>query len=136
MSRPFITFANNQSRLFEGKMQKSNIPYKVTTVMHHHIVSYSDHGHFHNMFLSSFKGEHPGPTYYLSPANIYGVDIHDASNNIFSVYNWTEFEGEKGVKNIASCLLRWLNDKGLYSRLYSKKHKIPEIAIIVYNCDG
>ena len=44
-ARTFITFANNSSRLFEGKMKKSNNPYKVTTIMHHHRVCYSDYGH-------------------------------------------------------------------------------------------
>ena len=41
---PLITFANNPSRLFEGNMQKPNNLYKDTTVMHHHIVCYIDHG--------------------------------------------------------------------------------------------
>ena len=66
----------------------------------------------HHILLSSFKGEHPGPTYCLSPDNIYGLGIHDSSNNIYFVYTWTEFEGKKRMDNTSSCLLRWLNDKG------------------------
>ena len=58
-----------------------------------------------NIFFSSFKGEHPEPAYYLSPANIYVSCIHCDSNNICSVYTWTEFEGNKGMNNIAFCLL-------------------------------
>ena len=66
----------------------------------------------HHILLPGFKGENPGPTYYLSPTNIYGLIIHDASNNTCSYYTWTEFEIKKGMNNIASCLLCWLNDKG------------------------
>ena len=88
----------------------------------------------HNILLPSFKGEQPGPTYYLSPENIYGLVINDASNNICSVYTWTEFEGKKGMNNIYSCLLHWINDKGYYYQLYGNNHKMPEIAILVDKC--
>ena len=44
-ARHFITFAKNPSRCFEGKIQKSNNPYKSTTVIHRHGLFYSDHGH-------------------------------------------------------------------------------------------
>ena len=40
------------------------------------------------------------------------------------------------MNNIASCFLRWLNDKGYYSRSYGKNYHMPEIAILVYNCGG
>ena len=43
----------------------------------------------YNILLKSFKGEQSGPNYYLSAANIYGLDIIDASNNICYVYTWT-----------------------------------------------
>ena len=89
-----------------------------------------------NIFLPSLKYEHPRPTYYLSPANIYSLVIHDDSNNICSVYTWTEFEGERGMKNISSCLLCWINDKGYYSPPHGKNNKTPEITILVENGCG
>ena len=61
---------------------------------------------------------------------------NDASNNICSVYTWTEFEGNKGMNNVASCLLSWLNDKGHYSQSYVKNNKMPEIAILFDNYGG
>ena len=90
----------------------------------------------YNILLPSLKIEHPGPTYYLSPANISGLVIHDASNNICSVYTWAEFEGKKGVYNIASFRLCCFNYKGWYSQSYGKNNKMPEIAILVDNCGG
>ena len=71
---------------------------------------------FHNILLNIFKGEQPGPTYYLLPENIYGLGIHDASNNICLVYTWAEFEGMKGMNNISYFLLCWINYKGCYSK--------------------
>ena len=67
-----------------------------------------------NILLPSFKGEHPIPTYYLLPANIYGLGINDASNNICPFHTWIEFEVKKGMNNIASCILCWINAKGYY----------------------
>ena len=102
--------------------------------MHHSILWYSDHVHVPEYHFSSFKGEQPGPTYYLSPANIYGLGIHYAFNNICSVYTCTQFEGKKVMNNIASWLLCWLNEKECYSREYSKNHKMSEISIFVESC--
>ena len=62
-----------------------------------------------NILLLPFKGEQPGPNYYLLPANIYGLSIHDASNKICSDYTWNDFEGKKGMDNIVYCLICWLN---------------------------
>ena len=64
-----------------------------------------------NIPLTIFKGEQPVSTYYVSPVNIYGLGVHDASNNIFSVYTWDEFEVNKGMSKISSCLLFWINAK-------------------------
>ena len=89
-----------------------------------------------NILLSGFKGEKSGPTYYLLSEIFYGVGIHDDSNNICSVYTWTEFEGENEMNNIAYFLLLCLNDKGYYSQSYGKNNKAPEIAILVDNCGG
>ena len=91
---------------------------------------------YYNILLPGFKGEHPGPNYYLLSDNIYGLGIHDSSNNICSVYAWNYFEGRKSVNNIASCLFCWLNDKGYYSQSYNKNHKMSEIDIPVDNCGG
>ena len=99
--------------------------------MQHHIVCYSDHGN-----VPSFKGENHGRAYYLSPSNIYGLGIHDASNNICYVYTWTELEGKKGMNNISFFLLRFLNEKRCYSQSYGKNNKMTEIAILVGNCGG
>ena len=66
-----------------------------------------------NIIFPIFKGEQPGPTYYLSLANIYGLGIHYASNKICSVYAWTEFEGKKEMKNIYYCLLCWISEKAI-----------------------
>ena len=38
------------------------------------------------------------------------------------------------MNNIASCLLRWINNKGYYYQSYGNKNKMPEITILVYNC--
>ena len=40
------------------------------------------------------------------------------------------------MKKIASCFLRWLNDKGYYYQSYGKNHKMPKIAVLVDNCGG
>ena len=109
-------------------MQISNSPYNGTKVIQYHIVCYSDHGQ------SIFKGKHHGPNYYLSPANIYGLGIHDSTNNICSVYTWNKSEGNKWTNNISCCLLFWINYKGYYSKSYGKNHKMPEITILVDNC--
>ena len=87
-----------------------------------------------NIFLLGSKGEQPVYTYYLSPANIYGLVVHDVYNNTYSVFTWSEFEGRKGMNNIASCLLRWLNYKEYYSQSYGKNHKMPGISILFDNC--
>ena len=87
-----------------------------------------------NILLPRFKGEQTGPTYYLLPANIYGLGIKDDYNDSCSVYTQTEFEGNKGMKNIAYCLFGWLNDKGYYSQSCDRNHKMPGIALLVENC--
>ena len=69
-------------------------------------------------------------------ANIFGLVVHDDSNNTCSIYTWDKFEGNIGIKHIDSCLLRWMNDKGYYNKLYGKKNKIPEISILIKNCGG
>ena len=86
-----------------------------------------------NIIIPSFKVEQYRPTYYILPANIYGSGIQDASNNICSIYMWTEFEGKKGMNNIASWLLLWINDKDYYYQSYVKNNNIPEIAILFDN---
>ena len=91
---------------------------------------------FQNILLTSLKYEHPGPTYYLFWANIYGLDIHNDSNSIYYVYTWTDFEVKKGMNNIASCLIRCFNDKWYYYQSYSKNNKMPTIAILVENWVG
>ena len=48
-------------------------------------------GMCHNIILPRFKAENSRPTYYLSPANIYGLGIHYDSYKISFVYIWTEF---------------------------------------------
>ena len=89
-----------------------------------------------NIILAGFKCEHPGHTYYLSPANIYGLDIHDALNNICLVYTWNEFERTNGMNTISSWLLCCFNDKGWYYQSYYKNHKMTGIDIIADNCGG
>ena len=89
-----------------------------------------------NIILPIFKGEQPVPTYYLSHANSFGLFIHDTSNNVSSVYAWTEFEVKKRMNNIASFLLCWLNYKGSSSKSYGKNHKMPEIDILIDSCGG
>ena len=49
-------------------------------------------------------------------------------------YTYTGFERKKGMKNIASCLLCWINVKGYYYKSYGKNNKMTEITIIVDNC--
>ena len=89
-----------------------------------------------NILLSSFKGEHPRHKYYLLSTNIYGLGIHDAYNNICSVYTWNEFKGNNGINNIAYCLLIWINDRGYYSQSYGKNHNMSEIDILLEKCGG
>ena len=93
-------------------------------------------GMCNNIIFPIFKGQYTGPNYYLSPSNIYGLGIHDDSNNICSVYTLTEFEGKKRMKNISSCLLCCINYKGYYYQPYGKKYKMPEIDFLVDNCGG
>ena len=89
-----------------------------------------------NILLPRFKGEQPGSIYYLSLANIYGLGIHDTSNNICYFNNYTEFERKKEMNNIVSWLLRWINAMGCYYKSYGKNNKMTKIAIIVDNCGG
>ena len=49
--------------------------------MHHHRICYIDHVQVPEHPLPSFKIEQNRPTYFLSPTTIYGLVIHDASNN-------------------------------------------------------
>ena len=89
---------------------------------------------FQNTLFPSLKSEQPGTTYYLSPANIYGLVIPDASNNTCSVYTWTGFEVNKGMNNLDFFLLCWINDKGYYYKSHGKNHKMTEISILVEKC--
>ena len=76
-------------------------------------------------------------TYLLPVADhIYGLSIHDASNNRCYFYNVTEFEVNKGMNNIAYCLLFWINYKGCCYQSYCKNNNIPEITILVDNCSS
>ena len=61
------------------------------------------------IILPIFKGEQTRPTYYLLTDIIYVLVIHVGSNNTRFVYNWTEFEVNKGMKNISSLFLHLLN---------------------------
>ena len=112
LARPFITFAKHLSRWFEWKMKNkiinTNTQTSCTTTEYVKLTT----GMYHNIHFPSFKYEHTGPTYYILPSNIYGLGIHDNSNNMCSVYTYTEYEGKKGTKNIASCLICWLNENG------------------------
>ena len=90
----------------------------------------------HNIIFPSFIGEQPRPTYYLSPANIYGLVINDASKNTCSVFTQNKFEGRKGLNNISSYLLHCINEKGYYSQSYGKNHKMTEITSLVDNYGG
>ena len=85
-----------KNQTIQTKSEKScTTTYYVTVTM----------GMCQNIIIPSFKVEQYRPTYYILPANIYGSGIQDASNNICSIYMWTEFEGKKGMNNIASWLL-------------------------------
>ena len=93
-------------------------------------------GIFQNIIFPTLKGEHTGPKYYLLTESIYGLNIHDAYNKIGLFYTWNLFEVIKGMNNITSCFLSWINNKDYYYQSYVKNHKIPEIAILVDNCSG
>ena len=89
-----------------------------------------------NTPLPIFKGEQPGPNYYLFPDNIYDLGIHYAINNICSIYTWTESEGKKRTNKIAAYVLICINDKGYYYQSYHDNNKINGIAIIVDKWGG
>eukprot|EP00957_Ditylum_brightwellii_P134810 10278462-Ditylum_brightwellii.AAC.1 len=71
-----------------------------------------------NLNLPNFKGEQPGDTFYLSPLTVllFGVvdNATENGNGHMNAYIWQEFEGERGANNIASCLMKDLQLRGLF----------------------
>ena len=102
MAHHFIKFSKIQADDRKERRKNQIIHIKAhqtcTTIDYVTVTMYMQH----NIILTSLKTEQTKPTYCLSPANIYGSGIHDASNTICSVYTWTGFEVNKGMENIAS----------------------------------
>ncbi len=64
--------------------------------------------------MSHFGGEQPGDTFYFSPLAVYCFGLVDASVSPEQLhcYGYTEDQGAKGGNNVASLLLRAVNDLG------------------------
>ena len=88
-----------------------------------------------NLNLPSFEGEQPGDTFYLSPLTVllFGVvdNATESEKYHMNAYIGQEFEGERGANNIASCLMKDLQLRGLFSQPNHGK-----LTYIADNCGG
>ena len=88
-----------------------------------------------NLNLPNFEGEQPGDTFYLSPLTVllFGVvdNATESKKDHMKAYIWQEFEGERGANNIASCLMKDLQLRGLFSQ---PNH--GRLTYIADNCGG
>lgn len=87
-----------------------------------------------NLGVPHFGGEQPGDTYYFSPLNIYCFGVVDATctpEKLYA-YGYTEDHGAKGGNNVASLIMKALEDLGwLLPGRCGKR-----LSIIMDNCAG
>jgi hypothetical protein len=87
-----------------------------------------------NMEMPFFGKDQPGETYYYTPKTINLLGIVDCSQEkeILHAYAYSEEEGGKGGNNVASLIMKHLQDRGLLED--GKKRK--RLNIIMDNCPG
>jgi hypothetical protein len=87
-----------------------------------------------NMEMPFFGKDQPGETYYYTPKTINLLGIVDCSREkeILHAYAYSEEEGGKGGNNVASLIMKHLQDRGLLED--GKKRK--QLNIVMDNCPG
>jgi hypothetical protein len=87
-----------------------------------------------NMDLPHFGEEQPGDIYYYSPltVNVFGVTNLTAKPTKMMAYGYTEAEGGKGSNNVASLIVKALEDFGWL--LPGQPGK--QLSIVMDNCGG
>jgi hypothetical protein len=87
-----------------------------------------------NMEMPFFGKDQPGETYYYTPKTINLLGIVDCSKEkeILHAYAYSEEEGGKGGNNVASLIMKHLQDRGLLEE--GKKRK--QLNIVMDNCPG
>jgi len=87
-----------------------------------------------NLGIPHFGGEQPGNTYYYSPLNVFCFGIVDASTSPEQLYAYaySEDAGTKGGNNVASLLMKYLEDfEWLIPGRCGKR-----LTVIMDNCAG
>jgi hypothetical protein len=87
-----------------------------------------------NLGIPHFGGEQPGDTYYYSPLNIFCFGIVDASTSPEQLYayGYSEDVGAKGGNNVASLVIKYLEDfEWLIPGRCGKR-----LTVIMDNCAG
>ena len=88
-----------------------------------------------NMELPFFGSSQPGESYYMSPRGVYcfGVSNVGVANHVLQAYIYLEGEGRKGGNNVASLLLKYLQDRGWIDQTKGAR---AELTLILDNCGG
>lgn len=87
-----------------------------------------------NMDVPHFGKEQPADIYYYSPltVNIFGCSDLTRFPTIMNAYGYTEAEGGKGSNNVASLIIKALNDFGWLIEGCTGK----QLFIVMDNCGG
>lgn len=87
-----------------------------------------------NMDIPHFGEEQPADIYYFSPltVNVFGCTDLTKKPTIMKAYGYTEAEGNKGSNNVASLIIKVLEDFGWLIQGQTGK----QLSIIMDNCGG
>ena len=87
-----------------------------------------------NLGAPHFGGEQPGDSYYYSPLSVYCFGVVDVcgEEDILHAYGYTEDHGAKGGNNVASLLMKALQDLGWLN----EGRCGARLSIIMDNCAG
>ena len=86
-----------------------------------------------NMEMPSLRKDQPGETFYFSPMNVPAFGIVDCStdDNILHAYIYSEAEGKKGGSDVASLIMKFLDEEG-----YLDGETRLKLNIVCDNCTG
>ncbi len=86
-----------------------------------------------NMEMPYFGSAQPGETYYFTPKtiNLFGIVDCNEEKEVLHGYCYGEEDGHKGGNNVASLLMKHLEDRGLLSGV-----KRCRLNIVMDNCSG
>ena len=86
-----------------------------------------------NLSMPSFNKDQPGETYFFVPMNVYCLGIVDCNSpkDHLYAYMYTEKEGGKGGNNVASIIMKHLEQQGYLDGVTRLK-----LTIIMDNCTG